>query len=98
MKTLAVRMERHQLNAMRVAEHLEAHPAVVRVIYPGLKSHPQYALGKRQMSGSGGVLSFEVKGTLSDVKRFLRRVKVFSLAESLAGGGFLSGHPASMAQ
>src|SRR5256712_12754561 len=96
MKTLAVRMERHQLNAMRVAEHLEAHPAVVRVIYPGLKSHPQYALGKRQMSGSGGVLSFEVKGTLSDVKRFLRRVKVFSLAESLGGGESLIEHPASM--
>ena len=96
MKTLAVRMERHQLNAMRVAEHLEAHPAVVRVIYPGLKSHPQYALGKRQMSGSGGVLSFEVKGTLSDVKRFLRRVKVFSLAESLGGVESLIEHPASM--
>ena len=96
MKTLAVRMERHQLNAMRVAEHLEAHPAVVRVIYPGLKSHPQYVLGKKQMSGSGGVLSFEVKGTLSDVKRFLRRVKVFSLAESLGGVESLIEHPASM--
>ena len=96
MKTLAVRMERHQLNAMMVAEHLEAHPAVVKVIYPGLKSHPQHALGKRQMSGSGGVLSFEVKGTLSDVKRFLRRVKVFSLAESLGGVESLIEHPASM--
>src|SRR5438034_1253783 len=87
---------RHQLNAMRVAEHLEAHSAVAKVIYPGLKSHPQYALGKRQMSGSGGVLSFEVKGTLSDVKRFLRRVKVFSLAESLGGVESLIEHPASM--
>ena len=96
MKTLAVRMERHQLNAMMVAEHLEAHPAVVKVIYPGLKSHPQYVLGKKQMSGSGGVLSFEVKGTLSDVKRFLRRVKVFSLAESLGGVESLIEHPASM--
>src|SRR5207245_3585907 len=96
MKTLAVRMERHQLNAMRVAEHLEAHPAVVKVVYPGLKSHPQYALGKRQMSGSGGVLSFEVKGTLRDVRRFLRRVKVFSLAESLGGVESLIEHPASM--
>src|SRR2546428_5784096 len=96
MKTLAVRMERHQLNAMRVAEHLEAHPAVVRGIYPGLKSHPQYALGKRQMSGSGGVLSFEVKGTLRDVRRFLQRLKAFSLAESLGGVESLIEHPASM--
>ncbi|HLQ20967.1 MAG TPA: aminotransferase class I/II-fold pyridoxal phosphate-dependent enzyme [Nitrososphaerales archaeon] len=96
MKTLAVRMERHQLNAMRVAEHLEAHPAVVKVVYPGLKSHPQYALGKRQMSGSGGVLSFEVRGTLRDVRRFLQRVKVFSLAESLGGVESLIEHPASM--
>src|SRR3989449_7838441 len=92
LKTLALRMERHQLNAMRVAQHLEGHSAVENVVYPGLKSHPQYALGKRQMSGSGGVLSFEVKGTLSDVKRFLRRVKVFSLAESLGGGEFLIEH------
>src|SRR5207245_7928946 len=66
------------------------------VIYPGLKSHPQYALGKRQASGSGGVVSFEVKGTLRDVKRFLRRVKVFSLAESLGGVESLIEHPASM--
>jgi cystathionine gamma-lyase len=96
MKTLAVRMERHQSNAITVAEHLEAHPGVENVIYPGLKSHPQYDLGKRQMSGSGGVVSFEVKGTLRDVKRFLRRVKVFSLAESLGGVESLIEHPASM--
>src|SRR3989454_11211900 len=96
LKTLALRMERHQLNAMRVAQHLEGHSAVENVVYPGLKSHPQYALGKRQTSGSGGVVSFEVKGTLRDVKRFLRGVKVFSLAESLGGVESLIEHPASM--
>ena len=96
LKTLALRMERHQLNATRVAQHLEGHSAVENVVYPGLKSHPQYALGKRQTSGFGGVVSFEVKGTLRDVKRFLRGVKVFSLAESLGGVESLIEHPASM--
>ena len=86
----------YELNATRVAQHLEGHSAVEKVIYPGLKSHPQYALGKRQTSGSGGVVSFEVKGTLRDVKRFLRGVKVFSLAESLGGVESLIEHPASM--
>ncbi len=95
-KTLAVRMERHALNAKGVADHLSTHPRVKRVIYPGLTSHPQYSLGKRQMSGSGGILSFELKGALSDVKRFLGRVRLFSLAESLGGVESLIEHPASM--
>jgi len=84
-KTLALRMERHQLNALKVAQFLESHPRVKKVVYPGLKSHPQYELAKEQTAGSGGVLSFELEGTLTDAETFLERLRLFALAESLGG-------------
>ncbi|GHT32407.1 cystathionine beta-lyase [Bacteroidia bacterium] len=84
-KTLALRMERHAQNALAIAQYLEKHPKVTRVIYPALTSHPQYELAQRQTTGAGGVLSFEIKGEISDAERFLESLKVFSLAESLGG-------------
>ncbi len=94
--TLPVRMERHQENALRVARFLEAHPCVEKVIYPGLASHPQHELAKRQMSGFGGMLSFYLKGGLAEARRFLENVRVFTLAESLGGTESLVEHPAIM--
>ena len=96
LKTLPVRMKAHQENAMRVAEFLEQHPKVERVIYPGLKSHPQHDLASRQMSGFGGMITFFVRGGLSAARKFLESVKVFSLAESLGGVESLVEHPAIM--
>lgn len=95
-KTLALRMERHQGNAMKVAGFLENHPKVKRVNFPGLESHPQHELAKRQMSGFGGMLSFELEGGLKQVKSFLGRLKLFSLAESLGCVESLVEHPALM--
>jgi cystathionine gamma-lyase len=95
-KTLAVRMERHNHNAQKIAEYLEAHPKIKKVNYSGLKSHPYHELAKRQMSGFGGMLSFEMKGSLKDVKAFLQRTKIFALAESLGGVESLIEHPWSM--
>jgi len=92
-KTLAVRMERHNYNAQKIAAYLEAHPRIEKVYYPGLKSHPQHELAKRQMSGFGGMLSFEIKGGLKDVKTFLQKTKIFALAESLGGVESLIEHP-----
>ncbi len=96
LKTLHVRMERHAQNAMKIARFLEAHPRVSRVIYPGLESHPQHALAKRQMSGFGGMISFDIQGGLPEARRFLERVKIFTLAESLGGVESLIEHPAIM--
>jgi cystathionine gamma-lyase len=96
LKTLHVRMERHAASAMKVAQHLEKHPKVERVIYPGLESHPQHALAKTQMSGFGGMITFFIKGGLPEAKRFLERVKLFTLAESLGGVESLIEHPAIM--
>ena len=84
-KTLALRMERHEYNASRIASYLEGHELVERVYYPGLESHPQHELAKRQMSGFGGMLSFEVRGGLDAAKKFVESLKIFSLAESLGG-------------
>jgi cystathionine gamma-lyase len=101
-KTLAVRMERHQHNALRIARWLEARPEVERVLYPGLRSHPQHALARRQMSGFGGMLSFVLRGgsgargALARSRSFLRRLKVFTCAESLGGVESLAEHPALM--
>ncbi len=100
-KTLAVRMERHQLNALRIARWLEARSDVARVIYPGLRSHPQHALARRQMSGFGGMLSFVLRGgegprTLARARRLLRALRVFACAESLGGVESLAEHPAIM--
>ncbi|HSZ82851.1 MAG TPA: cystathionine gamma-synthase [Polyangia bacterium] len=98
-KTLAVRMERHQQNARAVARWLEARPEVARVFYPGLRSHPQHALARRQMSGSGGMVSFvlrEDRGTLARARVFLESLRVFTCAESLGGVESLAEHPAIM--
>ncbi len=95
-ETLPVRMERHQENAFAVANYLKGHPAVKRVFYPGLDSHPGHEIAKRQMKGFGGMVSFELKGGVGAVNSFLRRVNVASLAESLGGVASLVEHPATM--
>jgi cystathionine gamma-lyase len=96
LKTLAVRMRAHTTGAMAVAKHLEKHPKVSKVIYPGLESHPQHALAKEQMSGFGGMITFYVKGGLPEARTFLENVKIFALAESLGGVESLVEHPAIM--
>jgi cystathionine beta-lyase/cystathionine gamma-synthase len=94
-KTLAVRMLQHHHNGLAVARHLEGHPKVRKVHYPGLPSHPQHELAKRQMTGFGGMLSFET-GSLANAKTLLKSVRLCSLAESLGGVETLISHPASM--
>lgn len=96
LKTLGVRMEAHQKNAIKVAEYLQAHKMVEKVLYPGLPSHPQHELAKKQMSGYGGMITFWIKGGLSSAQKFLENVKVFALAESLGGVESLIEHPAIM--
>jgi len=95
-KTLHLRMRQHCESALELAKWLEKHPAIERVIYPGLKSHPQHALAKRQMNGFGGIVTIEVKGGLTKTRRFLERCKLFALAESLGGVESLIEHPAIM--
>ena len=95
-ETLPVRMRQHEDNAFAVANYLLGHPGVKRVFYPGLESHPGYEIAKRQMRGFGGVVSFELKEGVEAVNSFLRRIKVFSLAESLGGVASLAEHPATM--
>jgi cystathionine gamma-lyase len=96
-KTLDVRMQRHCANALAVARFLEAHPKVERVHYPGLASHPQHELARRQMrQGFGGIISAELRGGLEESRRFLERCRLFSLAESLGGVESLIEHPALM--
>ena len=95
-KTLAIRMRTHEENAKAVAYFLENHPKVKRVIYPGLESHPQHELAKKQMSGFGGIVTFEIKGGLPAAKKFLERLNIFLLAESLGGVESLAEHPATM--
>ena len=84
-KTLAVRMERHSANGQAIAEWLTEHPKVTRVNYPGLSTHPQHALAKRQMKSFGGMLSFELAGGEAAATRMVARTKIFALAESLGG-------------
>jgi cystathionine gamma-lyase len=96
LKTLALRMERHCSNALTIARWLEGLSAVKRVIYPGLESHPQHALARRQMSAFGGIVTVELDGDLSATKRFLERCRLFTLAESLGGVESLIEHPAIM--
>lgn len=95
-KTLAVRMKAHQENAMKIAKFLEKHPKVERVVYPGLESHPQHALAKKQMKGFGGMITFFLKGGIEESRRFLENVHLFALAESLGGVESLVDHPAIM--
>jgi len=96
LKTLALRMERHCSNAMAVARWLEKNPKVARVIYPGLESHPQHKLAKKQMSAFGGIVTFVVDGDLAATRRVLERTRLFTLAESLGGVESLIEHPAIM--
>ncbi|MBI2979964.1 MAG: PLP-dependent transferase [Chloroflexi bacterium] len=95
-ETLPVRMRQHEENALAVANYLQQHPAVKRVFYPGLKSHPGHELAKRQMKGFGGMVSFELKGGIEAVKTCLRRIKIIVMAESLGGIASLAEHPATM--
>jgi cystathionine gamma-lyase len=95
-KTLAVRMRQHCENAMQVAKFLETHPRVLKVYYPGLASHPDHELAKRQMRDFGGMVSFAFDGSRDDVDAFVRNLHLFALAESLGGIESLCCHPASM--
>lgn len=94
-KTLAVRMRQHEENGMAMAQYIARHPKVKKVYYPGLPDHPQHALAKRQMSGFGSMISFEL-GSLENAKKFLDRVRLCSLAESLGGVETLISHPETM--
>ena len=96
LKTLALRMARHCTNAAAIAAFLEGHPKVERVYYPGLDSHPQHALARQQMHGFGGMVTAVLKGGLDEARRFLERVEIFALAESLGGVESLIEHPAIM--
>ena len=95
-KTLGVRMQRHAENAQKVAEFLESHPRVEKVVYPGLESHPQHELAAAQMSGFGGMITFYLDGNIDAARTVLERVKLFALAESLGGVESLIEHPAIM--
>ena len=96
LKTLAIRIDRAQQSAIKVAAFLESHPKVEWVLYPGLKSHPQYELSKKQMDGPGAMISFGVKGGLEAGKKVMDNVKLAVLAVSLGGVETLIQHPASM--
>jgi cystathionine gamma-lyase len=96
LKTLHLRMRAHCENALALAQYLETHPAIEQVIYPGLASHPQHALARRQMDGFGGIVSIVVKGGFEAAKRFCERTELFTLAESLGGVESLLNHPAIM--
>ena len=96
LKTLALRMQAHERNALAVARFLAAHAEVERTIYPGLECHPQHDLARRQMSGFGGMVTAELKGGLAKTMRFIERLALFTLAESLGGVESLVEHPATM--
>jgi cystathionine gamma-lyase len=96
LKTLAIRMRQHSANAQRIAEHLEIHPAVERVRYPGLESHPQHDLARSQMDGFGGMISFDVAGSGQDALEVVRSTSIWQLAESLGGVESLIEHPGVM--
>lgn len=96
LKTLALRMERHSANGLKIARWLEARPDVRRVIYPGLESHPQHAIAKAQMNAFGGMITVELDRDLAGTKRFLEHTRLFALAESLGGVESLIEHPALM--
>ena len=96
LKTLHLRMRAHNENALALAQWLESHKGIERVVYPGLASHPHHALAKRQMHGFGGIVTVFVKGGLEGAKRFCERTELFTLAESLGGVESLVNHPAIM--
>ena len=96
LKTLAIRMERHNANALALAKHFEGHKDIEAIIYPGLESHPQHALATKQMNGFGGIISMNIKGGLEKSTTFLEKTRIFALAESLGGVESLIEHPALM--
>lgn len=96
LKTLHLRMKAHCANAQYLAERLQSHPAIEKVMYPGLPAHPQHALAKAQMHGFGGMVSIWLKGGFPEAKRFMERLKLFTCAESLGGVESLANHPAVM--
>jgi cystathionine beta-lyase/cystathionine gamma-synthase len=96
LKTLGVRMDRHCLNARRIAERLQSHPKVERVHYPGLPSHPGHAVAKRQMRDFGAMLSFELKADADAARKFPSHLRIFTLAESLGAVNSLICHPPTM--
>jgi cystathionine gamma-lyase len=96
LKTLHLRMKAHCENAQALAEFLETHPAIEKVIYPGLPSHPQHELAKRQMDGFGGIISIVLKGGFEAAKHLCENTRLFTLAESLGGVESLINHPAVM--
>jgi len=96
LKTLALRIERHSANALAIAQSLEGHPKLKRVIYPGLKSHPQHEIALRQMNGFGGMLTIDIDTDEAGVRRVLESLSLFTLAESLGGVESLAGHPYTM--
>uniref|UniRef100_A0A182JKI4 cystathionine gamma-lyase n=1 Tax=Anopheles atroparvus TaxID=41427 RepID=A0A182JKI4_ANOAO len=96
LKTLALRMERHKINSLAIAKFLETHPKVERVIHPGLESHPQHELAKRQTYGHSGIMSFYIRGGLDEASNFLKALDVFTLAESLGGYESLAELPSVM--
>jgi cystathionine gamma-lyase len=95
-KTLHLRMERHQENAMAAAKFLSSHEKVEKVLYPGLPSHPQHDLAKRQMRGFGGMVTVWLKGDIKEGRVFMENLKIFALAESLGGVESLANHPEQM--
>lgn len=92
-KTLHIRMEQHQKSAQKIAEWLEHHPKVERLLYPGLPSHPQHEIAKKQMTGFGGMITFWLKGGMTESRQFLENLHLFALAESLGGVESLVDHP-----
>jgi cystathionine beta-lyase/cystathionine gamma-synthase len=96
LKTLELRMQRHEENAIAIAEALYKHPMVRQVYFPGLADHPGHEIAKKQMTGFGGMVSFEIDGTLADVVSFVKSRRYFTLAESLGGVKSLISHPATM--
>lgn len=96
LKTLAIRMKQHEFNSQKIAEFLSINKGVLKVNYPGLLSHPQHDLAKKQMTGFGGMISFEIQGGVEEVNKFVKNLKLFSLAESLGGIESLVSYPAQM--
>ena len=96
LRTLSIRMEKHEKNATAIVEVLSNHPKIDKVYYPGLASHPSHAIAKKQQSGFGGMLSFEILGGLAEVKSFIKEIKILPLAASLGGFESLVSHPYTM--
>ncbi len=95
-QTLPLRMKKHEENATAIAGYLQKHKAVGKVFYPGIKSHPGHDIARRQMTGFGGVVSFQIEGGQKEIKNFLRKLRIFEVAESLGGAASLAEHPCTM--